>query len=64
MILTVVSFSACRSGEENLEKQMRPILNFTSDVEDNIKFVRTKEYDGRTVREYTDSKFFYELFIV
>lgn len=61
ILLTMVSFSACRNGDENPEKQMRPILNFTSDAEDHIKFVRTKEYDGRTVREYTDSKFFYEV---
>lgn len=61
ILLSVWTLGACRSGDENLEVQLEPILNFTSDAEDNIKFVRTKEYDGRTVREYTDSKFYYEV---
>lgn len=61
ILLTMVVLGACRSGDDNLDKQMKPILDFTSDAAENVKFVRTKEYDGRTVREFTDSKFYYEV---
>lgn len=61
ILLTMVFLVSCRSSNENAEVLLAPIKRFTSDVEENIKFVRTKEYDGRTVREYTDSKFYYEV---
>lgn len=61
LILGMLILGACSDNEQQTIIQMSPILNYTSDKADNIKFVRTKEYDGMTIKEYTDSKFFYEV---
>lgn len=61
LIWGMLILGACSAAEEETIIQMTPILGYTSDKEENIKFVRTKEYDGMTIKEYTDSKFFYEV---
>lgn len=61
LILGMLILGACSSNEEDTIVQMTPILSYTNDKEENVKFVRTKEYDGMTIKEYTDSKFFYEV---
>ena len=61
IVLMSLFFTACRNDQEALARQMAPVLAYTSDGEENVKFVRTKEYDGRVIREFTDSKFFYEV---
>lgn len=61
LILGMLVLNACGTDEEELLIQMAPILTYTSDKAENVKFVRTKAYDGLTIKEYTDSKFFYEV---
>lgn len=61
LVLGMLILGACSTNEEEAMIQMTPILSYTSDKEENVKFVRTKEYDGMTIKEYTDSKFFYEV---
>ncbi len=61
LVLGMLILGACSTDEEETTIQMTPVLNYTSDKEENVKFVRTKEYDGMTIKEYTDSKFFYEV---
>lgn len=62
LLLSILfTFAAC--GDENdLDLvQMQSILIYTGDKPENVKFVRTKEYDGMTIKEYRDSKYFYEV---
>ncbi|MGB4589075.1 MAG: hypothetical protein WBI17_07555 [Clostridiaceae bacterium] len=63
MVLTaiVLTFTGCKTNEEQNQLQLAPILSYTSDKEENIKFVRTKNYDGISVKEYTDSEYTYEV---
>jgi len=61
LVAGMLILAACGNNEEELKKQMAPILSYTNDKSDNIKFERTKEYDGMTIKEYTDSKFYYEV---
>lgn len=60
-VLGVLILTACGTSEEDIKIQMAPILTYTNDKEENIKFVRTKAYDGITIKEFTDSKYYYEV---
>jgi len=61
LILGMLVLNACGTNEEEIKIQMAPILTYTSDKVENVKYVRTKAYDGLTIKEYTDSKFYYEV---
>ena len=61
LVLGMLVLTACGTSEEEIKTQMAPILTYTSDKEENIKFVRTKSYDGMTIKEFTDSKYYYEV---
>ncbi len=61
LIILLFTLVGCSNKEEETKIQMKPILSYTGDKEENIKFVRTKEYDGMTIKEYRDSEFFYEV---
>ena len=60
-MILLFTLTACSNTDEEVLIQMKPILNFTGDKEENVKFLRTKEYDGMTIKEYQDSKYFYEV---
>ncbi len=60
-ILMLFIFGACSKDEEAIQTQLKPILAYTGDKEENVKFLRTKEYDGLTIKEYQDSTYFYEV---
>lgn len=60
-ILILLTFGACSNDEEVIKTQLKPILAYTGDKEENVKYLRTKEYDGLTIKEYQDSKYFYEV---
>lgn len=65
MLITVLTLAlgitAC-SGDEDMEALMlEPVLQFSADRDESVKFERTKNYDGTKVREYVDSEFFYEV---
>ena len=61
LILGMLFLNACGTNEEEIKTQMAPILTYTNDKEENIKFVRTKSYDGMTIKEFTDSRYYYEV---
>lgn len=61
LVTGMLILASCGNNEEEIKKQMAPIMSYTSDKSENIKFERTKEYDGMTIKEYTDSKFYYEV---
>jgi len=61
LILGMLVLNACGTNEEEIKIQMEPILTYTSDKVENVKFVRTKAYDGMTIKEFTDSKYYYEV---
>ena len=61
LILGMLFLNACGTTEEELNIQMAPILTYSNDKDENIKFVRTKAYDGITIKEFTDSKYYYEV---
>ena len=57
----LINIVGCTNNNEEVKIQMRPILSYTGDKEENVKFLRTKEYDGMTIKEYRDTKYFYEV---
>jgi len=61
LTLIVLTITGCKNNEVQTQLQLAPILGYTSDKEENIKFVRTKNYDGITVKEYSDSEYSYEV---
>lgn len=61
LLSIVLIFTGCKSNEELNQQQLAPILSYTSDKKENIKFLRTKNYDGITVKEYSDSEYIYEV---
>jgi len=61
LILGMLVLNACGTNEEEIKIQMEPILTYTSDKVENVKFVRTKAYDGMTIKEFIDSKYYYEV---
>lgn len=61
LISIVLTITGCKKNEAQNQLQLAPILSYTSDKEENIKFVRTKNYDGITVKEYSDSEYTYEV---
>lgn len=61
LLSIVLTFTGCKKNEEQNQQQLAPILSYTSDKKENVKFVRTKNYDGITVKEYSDSEYIYEV---
>lgn len=61
LLVMLLPLGACSTNEEEVQIQMQPILSYTGDKAENVKFVRTKEYDGMTIKEYKDTQYFYEV---
>ncbi len=61
LLIMLFTMGACSNNDEEIRIQMQHILSYTGDKEENVKFVRTKEYDGMTIKEYKDTKYFYEV---
>ncbi|MBR0574898.1 hypothetical protein KCG48_00950 [Proteiniclasticum sp. BAD-10] len=61
LLLVLLMTSGCMKKEDQTAVQTAPILSFSTDKAENIKFVRTKNYDGLALKEYTDTTYSYEV---
>ena len=61
IIATIMTLAGCGNKEDLTRIQLAPILAYSNDKEENITFIRTKNYDGIIVKEYGDSLYTYEV---
>lgn len=61
IIAAFMTLAGCGNKEDLTRLQIAPILAYSGDKEENIKFIRTKNYEGITVKEYEDTLYTYEV---